>query len=158
MSLEQAGLALEELAIFTAIRESALVYPILLSLHLTTLAVFAGTLLATNLRLLRWALVSVPLGDVVDRLRPWKHAGLTVMVAAGGLLAGSKASEYFVNPYFQAKMALLGLLVVHAVVFGRSVYRHPGADGTARATAAGASSLVLWIAVLSMGRWVAYFD
>jgi hypothetical protein len=159
MSLEQLGLTLQQVALFSAVRESAFVYPALLAIHLTCLALFGGAILATDLRLLRWTLTSVPLSEVIDRLRPWKYAGLSIMVAAGALVAGSRASEYFVNTYFQTKMALLGLIAVDAAVFRQSVYRDAAhADGTPRARLAAIASLILWTGVLSMGRWIAYFD
>ena len=159
MSLEHLGLTVQNIALFTAIRESALVYPTLLAIHLTCLGVFGGAILATNLRLLRWALTSVPLSQVIEHLRPWKYAGLFIMVSAGALVAGSKAEEYFVNTYFQTKMILLGLIAVHAAVFGPTVYRNAEqSDGTLRARLAAVTSLVLWTGVLSMGRWIAYFD
>ncbi len=37
---------------FTALRESGLPYPIVMSLHLTSIAVFGGLILMTDLRLL----------------------------------------------------------------------------------------------------------
>ena len=159
MSLENLGLALQDLAIFTAVRESALVYPAILSLHLACLGVFGGAILSTNLRLLRWAFTGVPLEEVVRRLRPWKYVGLFIMVGCGVVIAGSNASEYFVNPYFQTKMLLIGLVGVHGLVFRRTVYREPSRfDGTSTARVAAGLSLALWIGVLSMGRWIAYFD
>ena len=153
------GRGLQDASLFTAIRESHYVYPVLLSTHLATLAVFGGAILATNLRLLGRAFVAVPIASLLDRLRPWKYVGFMMMVTTGGLIAGSKASEYLVNPYFQAKLVLLTLIGVHGVLFRQSIYRNPqlAHDGPATRIA-GTLSLVLWIGVLSLGRWIAYFD
>ena len=69
---------LQNMEIATAIRESALVYPIILSLHLTGMALFGGMILMTDLRLLGIAMTKRPVSAVVEGLRPWKHLGLTI--------------------------------------------------------------------------------
>jgi hypothetical protein len=159
MTLASLGRAIQDLRLFTAVRESAYVYPIVLSTHVACIAVFGGLILLTNLRLLEWSLTDVPARELIERCRPWKQFGFVVMVGCGGLLAASKAAEYLVNPFFQIKMALLGAIGVHGTYFRRSVYRATGAAiRSDRAKAAAVLSLILWIAVVSMGRWIAYYD
>lgn len=156
--LEPIGASIQALSLFTAIRESTLVYPILLSLHLTCIATFGGLVLVTNLRLLGWFLTDVPAGELIRALRPWKHVGLTIMITAGALLGGSKAGEYLANPYFLTKLVLLAAVAVHGWAFRGSVYRRAGGPDPGRARLAAALSIVLWVAVVSMGRWIAYYD
>ena len=159
MSLAETGRLIQDIGIFTAVRESTLAYPILLSTHLACIALFGGLILVTNLRLLGWLLTDVPAGEVIRGLRPWKQFGLILMVTAGVLLGAAKAEEYLTNPFFQIKMMLLAALVLHHLYFRRRVYRSAGplVEGpTVRAAAA--LSLLLWIAVASMGRWIAYYD
>ncbi len=153
------GQGVQDLPFFSAIRESHYLYPVLLSTHLATLGLFGGLILATNLRLLGLALGEIPIATLLDRLRRWKYLGLAVMVTTGGLIAGSKASEYLANPYFQAKMVMLTLVGIHGVMLRAAVYRNPSLYEAGRLTrTAGTLSLALWIAVLSLGRWIAYFD
>ena len=149
----------QDLALFTAVRESHYVYPVLLATHLTVLAFSAGAILATNLRLVGAAFVTVPVASLLERLRPWKYAGFIGMAATGGLLAGSKADAYLANPYFQAKIGLLLLVGVHGLLFRDAVYRNHGlTDAKPVTRLAAVISLILWIGVLSMGRWIAYYD
>jgi hypothetical protein len=158
MTLAELGQQIQTVPLFTAVRESRLVYPILLSTHLASIATFGGLILATDLRLLGW-LADVPAAALIRALRPWKQVGFVVMITAGLLLGGSKASEYLTNPFFQTKMLLLAGVGLHGLVFRRSVYRTDGAamsPGAARL--AGVFSIVLWLGVLSMGRWIAYYD
>jgi ABC-type amino acid transport system permease subunit len=158
MTLASVGRTIQDLRLFTAVRESAYVYPIVLSTHVACIAVFGGLILLTNLRLLEWSLTDVPVGEMIERFRPWKQLGFVLMAGCGGLLAASKAAEYFVNPFFQIKLTLLGAIGVHGVYF-RRVYRSAGAAiPRGRATAAAVLSLALWAAVVSMGRWIAYYD
>ena len=159
MNLAALGHVIQSLSLFTAVRESALVYPVLLSTHLACIATFGGLILATDLRLLGWFLTDIPADQVIGGLRPWKQAGFVVMVTCGLLLGGSKAEEYLANPFFLIKMAFLMGVGVHGLSFGRSVYRRregPIPPGTARAAAV--ISIVLWLGVISMGRWIAYSD
>lgn len=142
----------------TALRESALVYPVILILHLTCIAIFGGLIFATDLRLLGVAFRQAPMREVIDRLRPWKQGGFVVMVTCGVLLAASKADEYYPNPYFRIKMLLLGTVGAHALMFRRSVYRATGEPEAGKARLAAVLSMVLWLGVLSMGRWLAYYE
>lgn len=156
------GAWVQSLSVFTAVRESTLAYPTFLSTHLACIALFGGMILIGNLRLLGLVLRERSIGDVMSSLRPWKQFGFVLMIAMGVLLAGSKASEYLTNPYFQIKMVLLALIGVHGTLFRHRVYRNPGLSGATTtpgvAKLAAVTSFVLWLGVLSMGRWIAYYD
>jgi hypothetical protein len=154
--------ALQNMSIATALRESALVFPVILSLHLTGMGLFGGMILMTDLRLLGIALTKHPVSDIVNGLRPWKHLGLTLTATCGALLLWSKAAIYYPNPYLWIKLSLFGLIIIHALVF-RSVYRNvadldrsPVIPG--RAKLAAALSIVLWISVVTAGRWIGYWE
>jgi hypothetical protein len=158
MTLFELGQQIQTLRVFTAVRESQLVYPILLSTHLASIATFGGLILATNLRLLGW-LSDVPAAAFIRALRPWKQAGFVIMVTAGVLLGGAKASEYLTNPFFQTKMLLLAGVGVHGVSFRRLVYRTGDAPiSLVAGRTAAILSIILWLGVVSMGRWIAYYD
>ncbi len=161
--VHQFSLAIQNTAYFTAVRESGLAYPIILSSHLATIAVFGGLILMTDLRLLGVAMTGIPASVVVARTRPWKHVGLLIMLTLGVHLGGAKLADYYDNPYFQLKLSLLVLVFVHAMIFRRSVYRNSAAldapAGPPRAAKMAAIiSLVLWTGILSCGRWIAYWD
>jgi hypothetical protein len=141
-----------------ALRESEFVYPIVLSLHLCAIAFFGGAILITNLRLLGLNLKDRPTSEVLRQLRPWKVAGFVLVIACGVLLASAKADTYYPNTYFRIKLLLLGLLGVHGLVFRRSVYRTNSVIQPRTARLAGCLSLALWLGVLSMGRWIAYYE
>lgn len=151
----------QDTALGTAIRESAIVFPVILSLHLTGMGLFGGMILMTDLRLLGIALTKHPVSDIVNGLRPWKHLGLTLTAGCGILLLWSKAAIYYPNPYLRIKLVLFALIIIHAIVF-RSVYRNVAdLDRTVipgRAKLAAVLSLVLWISVLTAGRWIGYWE
>jgi hypothetical protein len=163
MSPREISQAIQDTAFFTYIRESALTYPIILSSHLTTLSIFGGLILVTDLRLLGLALTKTPVSEVILRTRPWKRVGFVMMVTLGILLGGAKLFNYYDNPYFQVKMTLLAMVGVHAAIFHRSVYADPKRlDNLPQmprvAKVAACCSMAIWIGILSMGRWIAYFE
>ena len=158
MTLASVGGFIEHLDLSTAVRESTLAYPILLSTHLTCIATFGGLILATNLRLMNWLLTDIPADEFIRALRPWKQAGFVIMVTAGVLLGASKAADYLTNPYFQIKLALLLGLGAHGLVFRRTVYRSRTPAGPSVSRTAALLSIILWLGVVSMGRWIAYYD
>jgi hypothetical protein len=159
MTLAAIGRSIQDVGMFTAIRESVYVYPIVLSTHLACIAVFGGLILVTNLRLLGWMLTDVPVEPLMESLRPWKQGGFIVMVTCGALLGASKAEEYLTNPFFLTKMALLAGVGLHGIYFGAKVYRREqGPIPPSAARTAAVASLILWVGVVSMGRWIAYYD
>jgi hypothetical protein len=147
----------------TAFSESVLAYPIVLSIHLTCIALFGGMILVTDLRLLGLTFKSLTITEVVTSLRPWKRVGGTIMIAMGLLLAACKAETYAPNPFFWTKMIVLGLIGVHALVFRPIVYsKTEELDQSpvipTKAKVAAILSLVLWTTMFVMGRLIAYWD
>ena len=154
--------ALQDMSLPTALRESALVFPVILSLHLTGMGLFGGMILMTDLRLLGIAMTKRPVSEVVNGLRPWKHLGLTLTATCGILILWSKVAIYYPNPYLRIKLARFVAIIIHALVF-RPVYRNVASLDTApvipgRAKAAAVLSLVLWLGVLTAGRWIGYWE
>ncbi len=155
--------SIQSIDFLTAIRESALVYPVILSTHLACIAVFGGMILMTDLRLLGLTFKSLTITDVVTTLRPWKRLGGVIMITMGLLLGTSEAEKYAPNPYFWTKMTLLTLIGIHALIFRPIVYnkteeldRSPVIPTKAKVAAT--LSLVLWTGMFVMGRLIAYYE
>ena len=155
--------SIQNIDFLTAIRESALVYPVLLTTHLACIAFFGGMILMTDLRLLGLSLKNLTITEVVGGLRPWKRLGGVMMITAGLLLGSSEAVKYAPNPYFWTKMTILGLIGIHALIFRPLVYnkteeldRSPTIPTKAKVAAS--LSLVLWLGMVCMGRLIAYYE
>lgn len=164
MTVAEISHAIQSVGFLTYIRESGYTYPMILSIHLTAIAVFGGLILMTDLRMLGWALTDLPVATVVRSLKRWKVVGFCIMVAMGLLLATSEMDKYYANPYFVIKMCLLCICFpLHAIIFHKRVYANPEAlDAASRmpgiARAAAISSLCIWIAIACCGRWIAYYE
>jgi uncharacterized membrane protein len=155
--------SIQSIGFLTAFSESVLAYPIVLSIHLACIALFGGMILATDLRLLGLTFKSLTITEMVTSLRPCKRVGGTIMIAMGLLLAASEAEKYAPNPFFWAKMIILGLIGLHAVIFRPIVYsKTEELDQSpvipTKAKVAAILSLSLWTAMFVMGRLIAYWD
>ena len=131
--------ALEATALAQFLKVSAWVYPLVNAGHILGIALLVGAVLPMDVALLR--------GDatLVSRLRPWAAAGLVLAVLCGLLLFITQASDYIVNHWFQAKIALVALTALNAVIHLRHTARH-----------AALISLAAWPAALVCGRMIAY--
>jgi len=163
MSAAEISHAIQEIGFLVAVRESAILYPVIMATHLGCIALFGGLILVTDLRLLGVSMTKIPLADLLNGTRIWKRIGLTLMLICGLLLATSEMDKYYANPYFQIKLGVLVLAGVHALVFRRSVYanaaeldKSPTMPGIAKLC--GWTSLLIWIGILSLGRWIAYYE
>jgi hypothetical protein len=148
---------------FTYLRGSGYAYPSILSLHMVGIAFFGGMILMTDMRLLGLAMRNRPVSDVVDQLRVPKRYGFLLAATMGVLMLGCKAEEYYYNAFFRAKMTLLILVAVHALIFRSRVYSQAASfDKAGRVPAvaktAAALSLILWIGIACMGRGIGYIE
>jgi len=148
---------------FTALRQSWLVYPIVMSLHLLGIALFGGLILMTDMRLLGLVMRQHSVTDVVSQFRTLKRFGLILVATCGILMLGSKAEEYYYNIFFRLKISLLALIFIHGWIFRRSVYYNTLEIDQAprippRAKLAASLSLVLWAAIACAGRGIGYIE
>ena len=163
MSLADVMHSIQSIGFLTDLRESALVYPVVMSTHLSCIAVFGGMILMTDMRLLGLGLKDYAVTEVVSTLRPWKRVGGTIMICMGLLLGTSEADKYYANPFFWWKLTLLCLIGIHALIFRPLVYNQTekideSPEIPARAKWAAILSLVLWFGVLTMGRLIGYYE
>jgi hypothetical protein len=144
-----------------ALHESQYAYSILESIHVWTLALFFGSVIMFDLRLLGWTMRSVPVGDVVSRLLPWTVAGFIVMVITGTLLFYAIPLRTYQSIFFRTKMLLLLLAALNVWLFHTHLFPQVavwGADPIPPKAAriAGGVSLALWCSIVFLGRMIAY--
>jgi hypothetical protein len=144
--------AIEALPLAEAIRRSVWAYPALEIVHIAGFGTLIGSLLLFELRLFG-------LARAIDA-RPLARLAIgTALVAfccaaaSGALLFISSATEFAAHPAFRVKLVLIAIAGANALVFHlrAGVRRH---DAVARLQAA--ASLLLWLAILTAGRLIAY--
>src|SRR5262249_18209278 len=80
---------------------------------------------------------------------------------AGGLMFITNANTYYHNFFFRTKMVLLALAGLNMLVFeltaGRTVHRWNNDDAAPLGgKTAAVVSLILWISIIFMGRWIGF--
>ena len=153
-SLEASGVA-------TGIRNSLFLFPLIESVHVIGLTMVFGTIVIIDLRLLGIASTRRPFTAIASDVFKWTWMAFAVTATTGALMFITNASTYYQSAYFRAKMALLALsglnMLVFAVTARRSVHawdRDTSAPASGRAVAA--LSLVIWLGVIVLGRWIGF--
>lgn len=147
--------ALEATAVAAALRDSVWAYPLVNAAHLFGVALLVGAIVPLDLRLLGfWP--SVPVSGLGRVLRGVAATGLFVALLAGGLLFATRASEYAASPYFLAKMGVVCLGGVNAMVASRTSPEYLAGAGR-RGVLVALVSMICWITALVLGRLVGYF-
>jgi uncharacterized protein YacL len=143
------------------LHESQYAYPLIESIHVWTMAVFFGSVVMFDLRLLGVTMRKVPVSEVVDRLLPLTIAAFVIMVISGTLLFYAIPLRSYQSIFFRFKMLLMLLAGLNVWLFHSRVYPKVATwdvEGVPprRARVAGAVSLVLWIGIIFSGRMIAY--
>lgn len=153
--------SLEASTLANRIRNSLYLFPLVESSHVIGLTMVFGMIAIIDLRLLGVASTRRPFMRVASDGMKWIWAAFALTATTGLLMFITNAGVYYHNFYFRSKMLLLALAGLNVLVFeltaGRTVHRwdkDTAAPLAGKATAA--LSLVLWISVIFMGRWIGF--
>ncbi|MBZ2209513.1 hypothetical protein I4X03_019780 [Massilia sp. R798] len=135
-------------------------YPIVEIVHIVGFAVLVGSVAMFDLRVLGFAR-ALPLKALGRHLLPWALASLALIVPAGFMMFSAHPHDFAGSTVFQLKLALIAAAGVNAAIFHAGPYRgavgwNDGAPAPLAAKAHAAASLLIWIAVISCGRLLAY--
>jgi hypothetical protein len=156
--LAEALAGLEGSALAAILRGSTWLYPLVNAGHIVGIALLFGAIAPLDLRLMgAWSGTS--LGMLSRVLVPVAATGLLLAALAGSLLFITKATEYAVSAFFQAKMSVLAVGLANIVAF--HVLRRKGTGSVPQPVPLqrvfGATSLTVWLCVIVLGRLVGYF-
>lgn len=147
--------ALDHWAPIVWLKTNVYAYPTLEVVHIVGIALLFGTLWAVDLRLLLrgGALEKLDLQTLAKALLPWTIAGFLLAAATGLTMFVSRVGDLISNPMFISKMCLLFAAGTNAAILHA---RGPlDAKNAITRTQAGLSILI-WLAVITCGRWIAY--
>jgi hypothetical protein len=148
---------LEETRFSTWMRESGPAFFSSLVFHSIGMAFVAGIHVVTDLRILGVA-PGVPL-SLMRRYMPVLWASLVVVTVSGLLLLLAYPAKALTNPVFYFKLAAIAaaLWIMRGLVRGLlGDSSHDASRAPRRARMLAAVSLVLWAAVITSGRFLAY--
>jgi hypothetical protein len=143
------------------LRESLYAFPLIESFHVIGLTMVFGTIAVFDLRLLGLASVRRPFATVASEVTKWTWAAFGLTAVTGVLMFITNPVAYYQNLQFRFKMSLLVLAGLNMLIFNmktsRSLHRW-NRDKAAPLSGrlAGAFSLLLWIGVIFLGRWVGF--
>ena len=131
--------------------------PLIQSAHILALSLVFVSAAVVDLRILGVAGRGQALPSLTQRFLPWVGWGVLVLLVTGLLLMVAEPRRALLNPFFQLKMAALvaaGLMTW--VIAARAPGDWSGLERRGLAKALAVGSLVLWLAVIGLGRWIAY--
>lgn len=139
-------------------RSSALAYPIANVVHLLGLVTLVGPIILLDLRLLGFAR-ELPLSPVSRTLTRCAVAGLLLLIVTGLLMFAADAGPLIGNRIMQIKLCLVVFGLANAVAFrtlwGQRLTEWDAAPPTLGRLQA-LLSIVAWLSVGGLGRWIAY--
>jgi hypothetical protein len=142
------------------LRESTIAYAALNAAHIFAIGLVVGSIATLDLRILglfrqaSFAVLAGPLSRVAA-------AGVLLAIATGFLLFSVRPNAYAQNPAFLAKISLVALGIVNALLL-RANRHWPPAGGGARphlsVRLAALFSLLIWAAAVLAGRWIGFLQ
>ena len=144
-----------------ALRESYYAWPLIESTHVLTIALFVGTAMMMDLRLLGVTFGNVSASDFTGRMLNWTRGGFAVLVVTGLLIFYSQPIRYYHNIFFRLKVILLIVGGINIFLFHTRIHRKVAEwdlDGVPPRAAriSGAVSIGVWLVIVVLGRLIAY--
>jgi uncharacterized membrane protein SirB2 len=134
------------------------IIPAVQTVHILCVAIVMSSMAMLDLRLLGLAGRRRPISYMVQRFVPWVWWTLPIMAATGAVLIIGEPSRELLNPYFRAKMLMLATVILITVAVqllsNKTAYWETRKGG---AILAGSVSLLLWVGIVTAGRWIAYY-
>jgi hypothetical protein len=158
MNFDPFFLAIESSALSTWIRESdsLLAFPLILTFHTVAMGFLAGTSLVIALRLLGFAR-AIPV-TALERFFPILWISFWVNAVTGVLLLIAYPTKALTNPFFYAKLTIIGVAVALIPRLRRIVVTSDDFGGPVlrRTALLAITSVVLWAAAITFGRLLPY--
>lgn len=133
--------------------------PLIQSVHISMLAMVFTSAAIVDLRLLGVVGKDQPLQRMAHRYLPWVGWGTLVLAITGLLLMIAEPTRAIGNKNFQLKMLLL--VIAGGLTWALAQGAHKkgifaNIEGGAAAKPVAIISILLWVAIIWYGRWIAY--
>jgi len=152
---------LEATPVSVAIKSTSWVVPLVQSIHIVTLGIVFVSIAAIALRVVGVMRMDQAFGLVMNRFAPWIRRGLVVLAVTGLTLVVGEPIRQIMSLSFWLKMGLLAVAIGSGLAFIRSLGPAVAADGpdpefSPLAKSAAVGTVVLWLAIIFLGRAIAY--
>jgi len=161
MNMQSLLASIQDSGLASWMRYTSPAMPIVEAVHVVAAVVVFGTMLIVDLRLLGVRDSLRAFARVSRETLPLTWAAFGVAVVTGVLMFTTSAEVYFANAAFRWKtLALLGAglnMAVFQLLTARTAGAwQPNAPPPRAARIAGLVSLLLWAAVVLLGRWIGF--
>jgi hypothetical protein len=137
--------AIQNTALGATVRDSPVLFPAVMTVHLIGLAMLIGTILMMDLGLLELGMRRQPVSEIAGQLRGWTASGAALVLVSGAVLFIARAVRCYRNPYFHLKMLLLIAAAIFHLTVHRRMIRDAAEMGPARRKLTASVSLLLWL-------------
>ena len=144
------------------IHESLNVFSVVEGAHVISIMFFAGTIWIVDLRMMGVAFRDIQFSKINDRILPVTIGAFAAMIATGALtFIGRDPLMYYHDVWFRLKMIFLAVASANIFWFHYLIQKNQDVwdaleKPPARVRVSGAISMVCWIAMIALGRFIAY--
>ncbi|MGA9938523.1 MAG: DUF6644 family protein [Candidatus Acidiferrales bacterium] len=134
------------------------IIPAVQTVHILSVSIVMASMAMLDLRLMGLAGKRQPISRMVTRFVPWVWRVLLILVATGAILIIGEPDRELLNWAFRTKMAMVATVSL-ITLFVQNRNKHDAAFWETHrigAATVGALSLLLWVAIVTAGRWMAY--
>lgn len=161
MNLLPLAEAIHASALAEWMRGSLKAMPFIEATHVLAVAVVFGSILIVDLRLLGFPNAKRAFTRIADELLGFTWGAFALAVVTGALLFAPNAITYYSNTAFRLKLLALLAAGINMAIFQFVTFRGVAAWDKDRATPAAAKlagllSILIWIAVIALGRWIGF--
>ncbi len=145
---------ISQTAVSQTIQTVTWVIPAIQSLHILAVAIVMSSVLMFDLRVLGLAGRATSLADASRRFLPYLWIALLLLLATGLILIVGEPRRELLNMVFRAKLVMVAVVAALTLVLQRHAREERGGGPVPKIIAF--LSLILWSAILTAGRWIAY--
>lgn len=134
------------------------IIPAVQTVHILSVSIVMASMAMLDLRLMGVAGKRQPISRMVDRFVPWVWRVLLILLATGVILTIGEPERELLNWAFRTKMAMVAtvsLITLAVQLMNRRDDTFWENRRIASATV-GVVSLLLWVGIVTAGRWIAY--
>lgn len=141
-------------------KSSTWLFPIVETVHIMGFVVVVGAVLIFDLRVLGLNR-GIPVRQLARHTLPWSAGAFLVVVPSGVLLFAAQPAEMLASRVFITKLGLIFVAVCNAAYFHTGPYQSVSnwdldVPAPAAAKLSALLSILLWLAVITCGRFLAY--
>ena len=158
MSVESVLESIEASALGAWMRDTLPAMQVVEATHVLAAVVVLGTVLIVDLRLLGLTDATRGVARISRETLPLTWIAFAIAVVTGALMFTTSAEVYFANAAFRLKALALLAAGLNMALFEFATVRRIADTGTPPRAAriAGLLSVLLWAAVVLLGRWIGF--